>query len=144
MIISMIITDRNFFSKTGKILAIDWGEKRIGLAVSDPEQKFVFTRPAVNTIDNVQCTIDNEDVVGIVIGLPLRLDGTESETTKKVREFAEQLSIVNCTLPIILFDESLTSHAASEYDGDRKRHKKQLSNLDSESAKILLENFLKL
>jgi len=164
----MVTDDFKYFPQTGKLLGIDWGAKRIGLAVSDKEQNFVFTRPALfftkfskkilsfpqrreqgleiqsPILKNILEIIHNENIKAIIIGLPLYLDGTESETTARVREFADdlasQLSTVNYELSIFLFDESLTSFAAEE---DNLAHgRKKTENLDSVAAKIMLENAL--
>ena len=133
----MIVNNFKSFPKNGKLLGIDWGCKRIGLAVSDERQLFVFARPILKheskkKEQNFLKIISDEDIAGIVIGLPLRLDGTDSETTTQVRKFATELSS-QTKIPIILFDESLTSFAAED-EGAKK------DILDSESARILLEN----
>ena len=134
----MIHNDFNSFPKSGRILGIDWGAKRIGLAISDSDQNFVFTRPIIATKNlDISAIIKTEDPDGIIVGLPLRTDGTESETTARVREFAAGLAT---DLPILLFDESLTSFAAEEDNMERSR--KKTENLDSVAAKIMLENAL--
>ena len=140
----MIIGKRKSFPKRGKLLGIDWGEKRIGLAVTDPAQKFVFLRQtpplrgsrqaAGAPVGSLVELAEDENIVGIVVGLPLRLDGTDSGTTRRVRAFAVELATAT-DIPIILFDESLTSFEASERTKDKRL-------LDSESARVLLENFL--
>ena len=140
----MIVNNFKSFPKTGKLLGIDWGEKRIGLAISSPDQKFVFTRDSRSGIRDPEFVnfIQDEDIVGIVLGLPLRLDGTESKTTARVREFAKDLQ--NKTdVPIILFDESLTSFEASSLSlrGARRATRQSRNDtLDSKSAQVLLEN----
>ena len=126
MIIAMIINNFKSFPKKGKLLGIDWGAKRIGIAISDPMRKFVFLRDSKDWENLLM------EVSGIVIGLPLRLNGEDSDTTKKVRKFANNLS-KKTDLPIILFDESLTSFEAVE-KGAKK------NQLDAESARVLLEN----
>ena len=82
--------------------------------------------------------VAEDKISGIVIGLPLYADGTESDTTKMVREFADSLS-KNTDLPIVFIEENLTSCAAQEEIG-RKSIAKIKSELDSVSAKIILEN----
>ena len=83
-----------------------------------------------------------DKIVGIVVGLPLYEDGTESDTTKMVRDFANVLSN-HTDLPIIFVPENLTSHAAQEEIG-RKSVQKIKQELDSVSAKIILENAIAL
>lgn len=138
----MILPDFKDFPRTGRFLGIDWGARRVGVAISDKDQEFIFTRPQI-TNNNLQLTIDqilditkSEKIVGIVIGLPIRIDGSESETTKMVRAFAEFLA-GHTDLPIVFIDESLSSFEASE---NLLGVKKVKQKLDSESARVILEN----
>ena len=140
----MILSDYKDFPRIGRILGIDWGLRRCGIAVSDENRGFVFTRPQLyikNQDELIQKIADfavAEKISGIVLGLPLHSDGSDSDTTKMVREFANALS-VQTDLPIIFIEENLTSAAAQEEIG-RKSIAKIKSELDSVSAKIILEN----
>jgi putative Holliday junction resolvase len=132
----MVLTDFKDFPRYGRLLGVDWGSVRVGLAVSSPEWDFVFPREIVrgdNSKEQIKNLIESENIVGIVLGLPLYSDGTDSGTTKKVREFAENLA-KEVSVPIFFTEENLTSVEASE----RIKNKKE--NLDSESAAIILEN----
>lgn len=141
----MILPNFNDFPRVGRILGIDWGARRTGVAVSDENRDFVFTRPAIifnaggNTVARQIADVAKEEkVFGIVIGLPVHSDGTESETSGNVRLCANEL----CTytdLPIVFIDETLTSTAAQESMG-KVRIPDIKSKLDSESARIILEN----
>ena len=140
----MIVPDFKDFPRHGRIMGIDWGARRTGVAVSDETRNFVFTRSPIVTGRGddaarvVANTVITERVVGIVIGLPLRIDGTESETTKSVRDFASRVAEYT-QLPICFIDETLTSSAASQ---ETRLHvpKEIKEKLDSESARIILEN----
>ena len=140
----MILSDYKDFPRVGRIISLDWGLRRCGVAVSDENRDFTFTRPQLyiktqeELIDNVLGIIKEDKISGIVIGLPLYSDGSESDTTKKVREFADSLS-KKTDLPIIFVEENLTSSAAQEEIG-RKSISKIKQELDSVSAKIILEN----
>jgi len=140
----MILENYKDFPRQGRILGLDWGARRCGIAVSDERQDFVFIRPqiSVKNQDELQNTIidfiKNENVVGIVIGLPLHANGTDSETTVQVRVFANNLSH-QTDLPIIFIEENLTSVMAEEEMGQKSWVKKK-SELDSVSAKVILEN----
>ena len=140
----MILSDFNDFPRSGRIIGLDWGLRRCGVAVSDENRGFAFTRPHLyvrtqdELIQNILDIMSDEKFVGIVIGLPLYEDGTSSDTTKMVREFADNLS-KQTELPIIFVPENLTSHAAQEEIG-RKSISKIKQELDSVSAKIILEN----
>ena len=141
----MILPDFKAFPRVGRILGIDWGLRRIGVAVSSPDREFVFVRDAIVMprganahAVRVADLAREENVVGIVVGLPVRGDGTESDTTKMVREFVDDLSR-QVDLPICMIEENLTSAAAQENMG-RVRVRDLKKNLDSESARVILEN----
>lgn len=140
----MILPDFKAFPRVGRILGVDWGARRTGVAVSDASREFVFTRPSVVVSHSDDITLQiaqlaaTEKVVGIVIGLPVHGDGTESDTTVAVREFANQLAKSTDT-PICFIEENLTSIAAQEQMG-RVRVRDIKQRLDSESARVILEN----
>lgn len=140
----MILSDYKDFPRLGRIISLDWGLRRCGVAVSDESRDFVFVRPQIciksqdELIQKVLEIIGEDKISGIVIGLPLRSDGTESETTKMVREFADSLAR-NTDLPIVFVEEILTSSAAAEEIGPKSIAKIK-QELDSVSAKIILEN----
>ena len=94
----MILPDFNDFPRNGRLLAVDWGARRTGIAVSDENRDFVFVRPVVivnsseaSVVSQIVDIAKVEKVCGIVIGLPLYSDGAESDTTKQVKIFAEDL-----------------------------------------------------
>lgn len=141
----MILPDFKAFPHNGRLLGIDWGLRRIGVAVSDAGHDFVFVRPVVvvphgadNHANLIADIAKNESVVGIVVGLPLYNDGSDSDTTKMVRDFINALAEVT-DLPICTIEENLTSAVAQENMG-RVSVSKLKENLDSESARVILEN----
>jgi len=140
----MILSDYKDFPRSGRILGLDWGLRRCGVAISDDRHDFVFVRPQLNIknqtelLCKIPLIIDEDNVVGVVLGLPLHADGSDSETTKMVREFANELSN-KTNVPIIFIEENLTSDAAQQEIG-RKSIAKIKQELDSVSAKIILEN----
>ena len=141
----MILPDFKAFPRAGRILGIDWGLRRIGVAVSSPMRDFVFVRDAIvmphgadNHADLVVDMAAWENVVGIIVGLPVRGDGTESDTTKMVRDFVAKLA-TKTDLPICMIEENLTSSAAQGSMG-RVRVRDLKEKLDSESARVILEN----
>ncbi len=140
----MILSNYKDFPRIGRILGLDWGARRCGVAVSDETRDFVFERPQIaiknqnELIDAVLRLICEERVSGIVIGLPLHADGSDSGTTAQVRAYANNLS--NQTdLPILFIEENLTSTMAEQEMGLKSWTKKK-RELDSVSAKIILEN----
>lgn len=140
----MILGDFKVFPRIGRLIGIDWGARRTGIAISDETRKFVFARDPIvvkksnELVDKILNLVRAEKIAGIVIGLPLRMDGTESETTGRVREFAESLATATDT-PIIFIDETLSSTAAQEEMG-RVRVRDIKEKLDSNAARLILEN----
>jgi len=144
----MILRDFKVFNTPGRLIGIDWGMRRAGVAVSDDERAFVFAREPIvsknqdELVENVLRIVDAEKVVGIVIGLPLRMDGSDSETTVMVRAFADKLA-GRTYVPIMFIDETLTSSAAQEQMG-RVRVRDIKAKLDSNAASVILENAIAL
>lgn len=146
----MILPDFKAFPRTGRIVGIDWGAARTGVAVSDASREFVFTRDVIDARRAGECdlarrvadVVANEGAVGIIIGLPLHADGTESETTSRVREFAARLETLT-DLPICFIDESYSSVTAQSEMG-RVRRADIKQKLDSASARVILENAISL
>ena len=140
----MILSDYKDFPRNGRIIGLDWGLHRCGVAVTDENRGFVFVRPQITVktqyelIQKILDIVSTDKVSGIVLGLPFYADGTDSDTTKMVREFADLLS-KNTELPIIFIEENLTSHAAQEEIGHKSLSKIK-QELDSVSARIILEN----
>ena len=140
----MIFENYKDFPRVGRIVGLDWGLRRCGVAVSDENRNFVFVRPQINVqsqsglMNDVLNLIVAEKAAGIVIGLPLYSDGSDSETTKMVRDFANALS-VKTDLPILFVEENLTSMVAQQEMG-KTNVSKIKKELDSLSAKVILEN----
>ena len=141
----MILPDFKAFPRAGRILGVDWGLRRIGVAVSDPTHEFVFVRDVISVprgaTSHARMVADvarAENTVGIVVGLPVRGDGTDSDTTQMVRKFVADLE-TKIDLPICLIEENLTSAVAQENMG-RVRVRDLKEKLDSESARVILEN----
>lgn len=140
----MVLPDFKDFPKTGRVIGIDWGARRTGVAVSDENREFVFVRPVINPmpdksiVQQISDLIITEHSAGVVVGLPLRMDGTESDTTAMVRAFANDLA-ERVNVPICFVDETLSSTTAQENMG--RVHVRDIKQkLDSESARVILEN----
>ncbi len=144
----MILSNFKAFPRIGRLVGIDWGARRTGVAVSDESHEFVFARAPIvsdtpqDLLNAILHIVNSEKIVGIVIGLPLWMDGAESETTAMVRKFAEELS-TRTDVPIMFIDETLSSTAAQEQMG-RVRVRDIKEKLDSESARLILENAIAL
>ena len=132
-----------------KIVAIDYGEKRIGMAVSDPDGKIALALPLYMAqgngadADRLAELIREQEAGTVVIGLPINMDGTEGPAVERVRAFAEELK-ETLELPVEFVDERLTSEEAQRRlrDTPMTRRKKK-EHVNTVSAMILLETFLK-
>ena len=129
-----------------RILGIDWGEKRIGLAISD-ENNIVAL--ALDTIENKKASLDkikkiiNENDIGIVvIGLPLSMKGSITKKAKEVLRFAQKLK-KTLNKPIYLWDERLSSKEVEKLliSANIKREKRKKIK-DKLSAVLILQSFL--
>ena len=132
-----------------RILAIDFGLKRIGLALSDREGRLALPYTTLVKKDNAQLMaelqniLEREDVDGVVVGLPLGLDGEETLTTRQAKNFAQRLRKVCPSLPVYLHNEALSSsEAAHRLSESGIRGRKQKDVLDQVAAAVILESFL--
>jgi putative holliday junction resolvase len=135
--------------KRARILGVDYGLKRIGLALSDESKIIASPLETLTVSGNLETVIKAflerikiYELEVIVIGLPLKLNRTDSQTTEHVRKFAEELQ-KQIAIPIELFDERLTTvqadRALMEADFSRKKRAQLIDRL---SAVILLQNYL--
>ncbi len=131
-----------------RILGIDFGLKRVGLATSDRTGSLVSpfrtlertTRDKL--FDELTAIIVEEAVEAIVVGLPLSMDGEDTLTTRQARNFAQSLGR-RTDLPIHLMDERLTSaQAEEELNAANVRGKKRKMALDSQAAVVILRSWL--
>ena len=131
----------------GRVLGIDYGDSRIGLAMSDPLKIIASPFKTIRNEGNEKCLqvfrslIKEKDVEAIVVGLPMGLKGQETAQTKKVREFADLLYTFN--LPIGLEDERFSSVSAEKsmiQQNIKTGHNKGL--IDQRAAAIILQQFL--
>ncbi len=139
----------NDTKRVGPFLGIDLGEKRVGLSISDRTQSIASNyatlqkkKFSVFSLD-LKSIIDKEIICGIVIGLPLNMDGSEGPKCQSVRDFAKNFSNI-VDLPITFWDERLTTVAAEErslLSADLSR-KKRLQVIDSVAAVLILQNLL--
>tara|TARA_B110000438_G_scaffold293920_1_gene334521 strand:- start:1141 stop:1548 length:408 start_codon:yes stop_codon:yes gene_type:complete len=131
----------------GRVLAIDYGDKRIGLALSDPLKiiaspfKTIRNDNKDNFIKLIEGIIIKEDVELIIIGLPLGMSGQITDQTTKVKIFSEKLSLIGITIKYV--DERWSSIAAKrsiQEQGIKTGHNKQL--VDQTAAAIFLQQYL--
>jgi putative Holliday junction resolvase len=135
--------------KEERTLAIDFGAKRIGIAVTDPLNMFAYPLTTLpndsNFLDKLKKIISEYSVVRIIVGMPYKESGEHSVTGKSVLEFVDTLK-QKITLEIILADERYSSEIAQQriiesVPSKKKRRDKSL--LDKNAAAVILEDFLK-
>jgi putative Holliday junction resolvase len=132
----------------GRLLALDLGTKRVGVAVSDELQltiqplatlKRTNWKKLLRQISDLRHSFDAQ---AVVIGLPLNLDGTEGDAALEARRIARNLSL-SLALPVLLQDERLTSQAAEESLREAGVKGLELRNrLDGEAAALILRDFI--
>ena len=132
----------------GRILAIDYGLKRTGLAVTDPQRIIATplnTIETKNILDFLMEYIKKETVDEIVIGLPKTLKNKDSETAPAVRTFAGKLKEKFPGLPIHFVDERFTTSIAKQTlidGGMKKKNRGDKSNVDKISATLILQTYM--
>ncbi len=137
-----------------RIVGLDIGQRRIGVAISDasgtlarPVGTLVSQALDSRSIDQVIAELsrladDDEAIGAIVVGLPRRLDGTANDMTQPVQEFAAQLR-QRVTMPVLLQDERLTSHEAESRLAVREKDwRARKKKLDAAAAAIILQDYL--
>lgn len=131
-----------------RLVGIDYGRKRVGLAVSDPLGIFASpleTIPSAKIIDYLkEYTLKNE-VAGFIVGKPMNLDNRPAECMKYLEPFLKHLSRTFPDIPVIMEDERFTSVLAmqSMIDGGMKKKDRQDKfNVDKISAAIILQSYM--
>jgi putative holliday junction resolvase len=133
---------------TGRLAGIDFGTVRIGVAITDSERR--FASPLVNyTRRGEQADADflrrlaaEEQICGFVVGLPVHLDGRESQKSGEARQFGEWLAKIT-GIGVVFFDERFsTSEAEQALAGAELTKKQRKARLDKLAAQILLTAYL--
>ena len=131
-----------------RIIGIDYGRKRVGVAVSDPLGIFASpldTVPAAKIIDYLKKYAETESVTRFVVGYPMNMDNTPSEAAADVDIFLKNLAKVFPAVPVTLEDERFTSvlaHRAMIEGGMKAKDRRDKSSVDKISAAIILQSFL--
>ena len=132
----------------GRILAIDYGNKRTGIAVTDPLQIIASpldTVPTHQIIVFLKDYFEKEQVDTIVVGLPLDLSNRDTDVTQSVRHFHKKLQKEFGSKEIHLHDEKFTSKMAFDAmisGGMNKKERRKKENIDKVSAAIILQSYL--
>ena len=131
-----------------RILAIDYGQKRTGIAVSDPLQLIAGGLTTVETKDLEAYLADylsREQVERIIVGHPRQMNGEDSENMRRITPFVNRLRKLYPAMPVELFDERLTSvlaHQVMLESGISRKARQNKALVDKISATIILEEYL--
>lgn len=130
---------------TGKIMAVDFGDTRTGLAVSDPGRRLasgigcISPGGIVKTADAVAVSARERGVSAVVVGLPVNMNGSEGQRAGRCREFAALLR-ERLDIPVAMVDERLTTKEATRYLNETDtRGKKRKGVIDTLSAELILQ-----
>jgi putative Holliday junction resolvase len=127
-------------SAAGRVVALDYGAARCGVAVSDPTRTVAtplaaIPRPGTRRgLNRILALVREQDAVAVVVGLPRSLSGGDSAQTAETREFAARLA-ERLRVPVTLYDERFTTALARQRPGDAAE--------DSRAAAVLLEDWLR-
>jgi putative Holliday junction resolvase len=137
----------------GRILALDVGERRVGVAVSDESQTLarsltvLHRRSKAQDFEALARLAREQEARAIVVGLPLSLDGSEGPQARRVRRYAdalaEALAAQGLAVPLVFHDESLSTVTAAEVmiaSGRKRRHRRR--QIDAVAAAVILQNYL--
>ena len=133
---------------TGKILSVDFGDTRTGLAVSDASRflasgiGYVSPGGIDKTAEAVAECAKEQKVSAVIVGLPVNMDGSEGSRANRCRKFASFVKELT-GLPVAMFDERMTTMTATRYLNETNtRGKKRKTVIDTLSAQIILQNCL--
>lgn len=132
----------------GRLLAIDYGTKRTGLAASDTLKLIangLTTVPTHTLFDYLKAYLAKEEVEKIIVGLPKQMNNEYSDNMKHIRPFVKKLQSIYPNIPIELYDERFTSTLAQKTIIDAGLKKKDRQNkalVDEVSAVIILQGYM--
>lgn len=132
----------------GRVLGIDYGSVRIGLAISDPMRIIASGAGVIsNDPDAVSVIVDmisNRDVTAVVVGMPYRADGSRGTIADEIEKFIAELSS-QLGIPVTTCDEGYTSVRAKEtflQGGMKKKARREKAHIDEMAARLLLQEYL--
>ncbi len=124
-------------TKIKTYLGIDWGNKRIGLAIGDSSTRLASPFKVVEDLEEVLAVIDFEEIDELIIGKPLKMHDIDNDLDKDYIDFVGNLE-KNVKIPVIKIDERLSSKHADSLVGDKKTK----ASRDAIAAMLILQSFL--
>ena len=132
---------------SGRVVAFDLGDRRIGVAVSDPEGRLALPRATLARSGEswpwraILDVVSEAEAVQVVVGDPLHMDGRISERSRLSRAFAEEIA-ERTGLPVVLQDERLTSVEAERALRESRSGKRKRMDVDRSAALLILQTWL--
>ncbi len=130
-----------------RYLAIDYGESKIGIALSDPlkilarEYKVIWQKDTENVIEEIQKMCIENNVEKIILGQPISLDGNKNSQAMVVEVFKERLEVLG--LPIVYVDERYSTKRAEEMMREQKKTEEEIKLFsDAVAARVILQDYL--
>ena len=140
----------NYICEVSRILAIDYGTKRTGLAVTDPERIIATALDTIHSakvIEFLKKYMEKEKVEFFVVGEPRQMDNTPSSITPHVEDFIKKLKIAFPDIPVKRIDERFTSKMAFQSmieNGLKKSERRNKEMIDQRSAVIILQSYMEM
>ena len=131
--------------KKSRLLGVDPGKNRVGLAISDEDQlvstplKTIVKKKNSNLINEFQAIIIENDIKGIIIGNPINMDGSSGPSAQSAKDFARYISN-NVSVPVSMWDERLSSQGAFNLSSNLDINvSKKVEKLDENAASFILQ-----
>jgi len=142
------MTILSYICAMGRIMAIDYGTKRVGIAVTDPNKIIATALDTVHSKDIIaylKAYFASQEVECVVVGEPRQMDNTASEVTPQVEQFVKALKKAFPEMQVARFDERFTSKMAQQailMSGVKKMERRNKSLIDQTSAVIILQSYM--
>ena len=131
--------------KKSRLLGIDPGKNRIGIAISDEDKlvstplKTIFKKNNSNFINEIQTIIEENNIKGIVVGNPINMDGSKGPSAQSAEDFSKYISN-NVSIPVTMWDERLSSQGAFNLSSNLDVNiSKKVNKLDQNAASFILQ-----
>ena len=143
-----IATIEEIKNTSGRIMGVDFGEVRTGIAISDASRflasgiGYIKEGGLHKTAEKIAQMVKEENVTAVVIGCPVNMNGTEGPRAERCRDLAREINELT-SLPVAMMDERMTTMAASRFLNETNtRGAKRKTVIDTLSAQIILQNFI--
>ena len=131
--------------KKSRLLGIDPGKNRIGIAISDEDKlvstplKTIFKKNNSNFINEIQTIIEENNIKGIIVGNPINMDGSKGPSAQSAEDFSKFISN-NVSIPVTMWDERLSSQGAFNLSSNLDVNiSKKVNKLDQNAASFILQ-----